>query len=93
MQTPTACEPQRAPPLVDAYLCIGAGPALEPAEPTEGAPAPASWLDHGYKPALLATYPPGRELPKGGGLAVAAFCLPSALRIRYVPRVGPCGPW
>ena len=75
--------PRDMAPLVEAYVCIGAGAALEPAEPAESAPPAASWLDHGYKPTVLATHPASRALPKGGALAAASFCLPSSLRIRY----------
>lgn len=66
--------------LIEHYVCCGAGPTLEPA----AASAPdTKWHDLPYKPAVLAELSAHATTasPPPPLSAVAAFCLPGAVRI------------
>ena len=69
-----------AAPLIDHALIVGAPPTLELAST---APA-ASIFDCSYVPEVLLEYPASR--PLDAKVAVAAFCLPSGLRLARVRR-------
>ena len=88
---PTSLSPPRtemrgddesAPPLIESYLCIGAGAPLEPVPPTPGIDTPddATWLDAAYEPAVLLQYSP--RTPPAPSAAVAAFCMPRSVRLQ-----------
>ena len=71
---------QGAAPLVEHYVSVGAPSQLTLLDESSA----ANWLDRVYAPEILTTYPPSRPLPSK--VALAAFCLPSGVRLSPARR-------
>ena len=71
---------QGAAPLVEHYVSVGAPSQLTLLDESSA----ANWQDRVYAPDILTTYPPSRPLPSK--VALAAFCLPSGVRLSPARR-------
>ena len=65
-------------PLVEHYVCCGAGSTIEPAA---AAGPNTKWHQLPYKPVVLSQFSAHAASASPPYSAVAAFCLPSALRL------------